>query len=67
MKVFFSGVKKGDRVTIYMPMIIETVTAMLACSRIGATHNVVVSLILRETLNLLFRNFFYLDSLQTAL
>lgn len=35
------GVKKGDRVTIYMPMIIETVTAMLACSRIGATHNVV--------------------------
>lgn len=40
---FFSGVKKGDRVTIYMPMIIETVIAMLACSRIGATHNVVVS------------------------
>lgn len=35
------GVKKGDRVTIYMPMIIETATAMLACSRIGATHNVV--------------------------
>ncbi|XP_054707625.1 LOW QUALITY PROTEIN: acetyl-coenzyme A synthetase, cytoplasmic-like [Uloborus diversus] len=35
------GVKKRDRVTIYMPMIIEAVVAMLACSRIGATHNVV--------------------------
>ncbi|KAF8782448.1 acetyl-coenzyme A synthetase-like [Argiope bruennichi] len=35
------GVKKGDRVTIYMPMIIEAVAAMLACTRIGAVHNVV--------------------------
>ena len=35
------GVKKGDRVTIYMPMIPETVVAMLACARIGATHSVV--------------------------
>ncbi len=35
------GVKKGDRVTIYMPMIPETVYAMLACSRIGAIHSVV--------------------------
>ena len=34
-------VKKGDRVTIYMPMIPETVVAMLACARIGATHSVV--------------------------
>lgn len=41
--LFLSGVKKGDRVTIYMPMILETVIAMLSCSRIGATHNVVVS------------------------
>lgn len=35
------GVKKGDRVTIYMPMIIEGVLAMLACARIGAIHSVV--------------------------
>ncbi len=35
------GVKKGDRVTIYMPMIAEAVFAMLACARIGAVHSVV--------------------------
>ena len=35
------GVKKGDRVTIYMPMVIEGVLAMLACARIGAIHSVV--------------------------
>lgn len=35
------GVKKGDRVTIYMPMVPETVVAMLACARIGAVHTVV--------------------------
>ena len=35
------GVKKGDRITIYMPMIPETVVAMLACARIGAVHSVV--------------------------
>ncbi|NJD03958.1 MAG: acetate--CoA ligase [Ruminiclostridium sp.] len=35
------GVKKGDRVTIYLPMIPELVIAMLACARIGAVHNVV--------------------------
>jgi acetyl-CoA synthetase len=35
------GVKKGDRVTIYMPMIPETAIAMLACARIGAVHSVV--------------------------
>lgn len=35
------GVKKGDRVTLYMPMIIEGVLAMLACARIGAIHSVV--------------------------
>ncbi len=35
------GVKKGDVVTIYMPMIPEAVVAMLACSRIGAPHSVV--------------------------
>jgi acetyl-CoA synthetase len=36
-----NGVKKGDRVTIYMPMIPEAAYAMLACSRIGAVHSVV--------------------------
>src|SRR5450759_2424649 len=35
------GVKKGDRVLIYMPMSVEAVTAMQACARIGATHSVV--------------------------
>jgi acetyl-CoA synthetase len=35
------GIKKGDRVVIYMPMSIEGVTAMQACARIGATHSVV--------------------------
>ena len=35
------GVNKGDRVTIYMPMIPEAAIAMLACARIGATHSVV--------------------------
>ena len=36
-----SGIKKGDVVTIYMPMIPEAAIAMLACSRIGAIHSVV--------------------------
>ena len=35
------GVKKGDRVCIYMPMIPETAVAMLACTRIGAVHSIV--------------------------
>ncbi len=35
------GVEKGDRVTIYMPMIPETAMAMLACARLGAIHSVV--------------------------
>ncbi|RYZ67525.1 MAG: acetyl-coenzyme A synthetase, partial [Proteobacteria bacterium] len=35
------GVKKGDRVTIYMPMIPESAFAMLACTRIGAIHSVI--------------------------
>lgn len=35
------GVKKGDRVTIYLPMIPEAAFAMLACARIGAVHSVV--------------------------
>ncbi|MEM7198178.1 MAG: acetate--CoA ligase, partial [Pseudomonadota bacterium] len=36
-----NGVKKGDRVTIYMPMIPQAAYAMLACARIGAVHSVV--------------------------
>ncbi len=35
------GVKKGDRVVIYMPMVLEASYAMLACARIGAVHSVV--------------------------
>jgi len=35
------GIKKGDRVTIYLPMILELPIAMLACARIGAVHSVV--------------------------
>lgn len=35
------GVRKGDRVAVYMPMIPETAVAMLACARIGAAHSVV--------------------------
>ena len=35
------GVKKGDRVSIYMPMVIELSIAMLACARIGAIHSIV--------------------------
>ena len=35
------GVRKGDRVTIYLPMVPEAAIAMLACTRIGAPHNVV--------------------------
>ena len=37
------GVRKGDRVTIYLPMIPELPVAMLACARIGATHTVIFS------------------------
>ena len=36
-----NGAKKGDRICIYMPMVIESVIAMLACARIGAIHSVV--------------------------
>ena len=33
--------KKGDRVTIYLPMVLEAAVAMLACARIGAIHSIV--------------------------
>jgi acetyl-CoA synthetase len=42
------GVKKGDRVLIYMPMILEAAYAMLACARIGAVHSVVFGGFSRE-------------------
>jgi len=37
------GIKKGDRVTIYLPMVLELPIAMLACARIGAIHSIVFS------------------------
>jgi len=37
------GVQKGDRVTIYLPMVPELIIAMMACARIGATHTVIFS------------------------
>ncbi|PRD32301.1 UNVERIFIED_CONTAM: acsA [Trichonephila clavipes] len=42
--IFFllTGMKKGDRVAIYMPMILELVVAMLACVRIGLVHSIVI-------------------------
>jgi len=36
-----NGIRKGDRVTIYLPMVPELAAAMLACSRVGAIHNVI--------------------------
>jgi len=35
------GIRKGDRVTIYLPMIVDAAVAMLACARVGAVHSVV--------------------------
>lgn len=37
------GVKRGDRVAVYMPMIVEMVVTLLACARLGVIHSVVVS------------------------
>tara|TARA_Y100000385_G_C13079758_1_gene633255 strand:+ start:191 stop:2089 length:1899 start_codon:yes stop_codon:yes gene_type:complete len=36
-----SGIKKGDRVCIYMPMVLESVIAILACARVGAVHSII--------------------------
>ena len=44
------GVQAGDRVAIYMPMLPETVFAMLACARIGAPHSVVFAAFSSEAL-----------------
>lgn len=38
------GVRRGDTVSIYMPMVLELPIAMLACARIGAIHSIVVNL-----------------------
>ena len=38
-----AGLQKGDKVAIYMPMIVEIVVAMLACARLGVIHSIVVS------------------------
>ncbi|CAG2226426.1 ACSS1_2 [Mytilus edulis] len=38
-----SGLKKGDRVAIYMPMILELTVAMLACARLGIIHSIVIT------------------------
>jgi acetyl-CoA synthetase len=46
------GVKKGDRVGIYLPMIPEAIISMLACARIGAVHSVVFSAFSPESLKL---------------
>ena len=46
------GVKKGDRVGIYLPMIPEVVIAMLGCARIGAIHSVVFSAFSSRALNI---------------
>src|SRR3954468_10017287 len=45
------GIKKGDRVIVYMPMTIEGVIAMQACARIGATHSVVFGGFSAKSLN----------------
>ncbi|VEL06596.1 unnamed protein product [Protopolystoma xenopodis] len=37
----YLGISKGDRVAIYMPMVLEAIIAMLACARIGAVHSVI--------------------------
>lgn len=48
------GVKKGDRVAVYMPMILETVVVVLACARIGAVHSLVVNKLYTHTLGTIF-------------
>lgn len=43
------GVRKGDRISIYMPMVLELPIAILACCRIGAVHSIVVSKTLKTS------------------
>uniref|UniRef100_A0A0B6ZVD5 acetate--CoA ligase n=1 Tax=Arion vulgaris TaxID=1028688 RepID=A0A0B6ZVD5_9EUPU len=45
------GVRKGDRVALYMPMIVELVVSMLACARIGAVHSIVFAGFSAESLS----------------
>ena len=48
-----NGVKKGDRVCLYMPMIPDLAVAMLACARIGAVHSIVFGGFSSESLSLI--------------
>ncbi|GAI40865.1 unnamed protein product, partial [marine sediment metagenome] len=50
------GVKKGDRIGIYLPMIPEVIIAMLGCARIGAVHSVVFSAFSSRALNIRLRD-----------
>jgi acetyl-CoA synthetase len=50
------GVRKGDRVGIYMPMVPETIISMLACARIGAVHAVIFSAFSAEALKYRLEN-----------
>lgn len=50
------GIKKGDIVAIYMPMVPETIVAMLACARIGAVHAVIFSAFSAEALKYRLEN-----------
>lgn len=58
-----TGLKKGDRVALYMPMIIELVIAMLACARIGLIHSIVVSLFFKFQFSVNINGYFlqYID------
>ena len=46
-----NGIKKGDVVSIYLPMIPEALISMLACTRIGAVHSVVFSAFSKDAIN----------------
>lgn len=61
--ISMTGLKKGDRVALYMPMIIELVIAMLACARIGLIHSIVVSLFFKFQFSVNINGYFlqYID------
>lgn len=50
------GVKRGDTVSIYMPMVLELPIAMLACARIGAIHSIVVTIYTAQTILFVYAN-----------
>ena len=55
------GVRKGDVVTVYMPMVPELAMVMLACAKIGAIHSVVFAGFSAESLKYSFFFFFFLQ------